>query len=186
MDDQKIIDLYWSRNEQAIQASMDTYGSYCRSIALGILSDTSDAEEAVSDTWFHAWNAIPPTRPTHLKLFLGKLTRNLSISIWRKYHSQNRGQGEIPLVLEELDQCISTGPTPEDTISTRELAQSITAFLRKEPVIRRTVFLRRYFYLNSIAEIAGNLNLTQANVRVILSRTRLRLKSHLIKEGLLP
>lgn len=186
MDDQAIIDLYWSRDEQAIQATMDTYGSYCRSIAMGILSDPSDAEEAVCDTWLHAWNAIPPNRPVHLRLFLGKLTRNLSISIWRKRHAQNRGSGEIPLVLDELDRCLSGGSSPEDRVCTMELARSISEFLRKESSIRRTIFLQRYFYLKSIAEIAENLKLSQPNVRMILSRTRQRLKDHLIKEGYLP
>lgn len=185
MTDSEIIILYNQRKEEAIRASMEVYGSYCHAVAARILQDPADAEEAVADTWLHAWNAIPPQQPRHLRLFLGKLTRNLALSIWRKNNAQSRGGGQVPLALEELKECSTSEGSPEALVSTKELASSVSSFLRTLPERQRAVFLRRYFYLEDTKAIAGHLGMKEANVRMLLSRLRQKLKKHLTQEGYL-
>lgn len=183
MNDEKIIQLYWDRDEQAIQASMDTYGPYCRAVAREILHNPSDEEEAVADTWLKAWDAIPPSRPQYLRLFLGKLTRNISLSLWRRQTAFRRGGGQVTLALEELGECIGAESSLEEQVNMRELEKALSAFLRMEPDMRRNVFLHRYFYLEDIAAIARRYELRESNVRMMLSRTRQKLKKFLIQEG---
>lgn len=183
MRDEEIISLYFDRDEQAIQESMDTYGGYCGKIARNILKVQEDAEEAVADTWLRAWQTMPPTRPNSLRIFLGRITRNLSLSLWRGKTAQCRGGGEIDLALEELSECIGDDSNPESLIQTRELGRCVNDFLRTEPDNNRVIFLRRYFYLESSKEIALRLGTSDSNVRMILSRTRKRLRDHLKKEG---
>lgn len=183
MRDEEIISLYFDRDEQAIQESMDTYGGYCGKIARNILKVQEDAEEAVADTWLRAWHSIPPTRPNSLRIFLGRITRNLSLSLWRGKTAQFRGGGEIDLALDELAECIGDDTNPELLVQTQELGQCINEFLRCEPDNSRVIFLRRYFYLESSKEIALRLGTSDSNVRMILSRTRKRLRDHLKKEG---
>lgn len=183
MNDERIIELFQKRDEQAIRESMAAYGNYCRSVAAGILPDPADAEEAVADTWLSAWDSIPPHCPKYLRLFLGRITRNHAVSIWRRNNARVRGGGQLPLALEELGECASPEGSPETAVSTGELARSITAFLKTEPAMRRCVFLRRYFYLEEIQVIAGRYGLKVANVRMMLTRTRQKLKKYLIQEG---
>ena len=182
MHDEKIIELFFARDEQAIRESMNAYGAYCRSIAGGILPNPSDAEEAVADTWLAAWDAIPPQRPKYLKLFLGRITRNRAVSIWRRNNARCRGMGQVSLALEELGECVSPEKTPEQAVDAKELERVVSAFLKTEPATRRCVFLRRYFYLEDVAEIGRRYGLQTANVRMMLSRTRQKLKKYL-KEG---
>lgn len=183
MRDEEIITLYFDRNEQAIRESMDAYGNYCGKIAHNILKNREDAEEAVADTWLRAWHAIPPTRPNSLRIFLGRITRNLSLSLWRGKTAESRGGGEIDLALDELSECIGDDSNPELLVQTRELGQCISDFLHSESDNNRVIFLRRYYYLESSKEIALRLGTSDSNVRMILSRTRKRLKDHLKKEG---
>lgn len=183
MRDEEIISLYFDRDEQAIQESMDAYGGYCGKIARNILKVQEDAEEAVADTWLRAWHSIPPTRPNSLRIFLGRITRNLSLSLWRGKTAEFRGGGEIDLALDELAECIGDDTNPELLVQTQELGQCINEFLRGEPDNSRVIFLRRYFYLESSKEIALRLGTSDSNVRMILSRTRKRLRDHLKKEG---
>lgn len=183
MHDEKIIELYQKRDERAIRESMAAYGSYCRTVAMGILDDPADAEEAVADTWLAAWDSIPPHVPKYLRLFLGRITRNKALSIWRKRTARSRGGGQVSLTLDELSQCVSPEGSPEQVVDTRELARSVTAFLKYEPAMRRMVFLRRYFYLEQIPVIAHRYGLKETNVRMMLSRTRQKLKKYLTQEG---
>ena len=183
MTDEKIIELFFRRDEQAIRESVIAYGAYCRSIASGILSDPSDAEEAVADTWLAAWNSIPPNRPKYLRLFLGSITRNRALTQWRRNHAESRGGGETAIALEELGECVGAVGSPEDAVNTKQLGQTITEFLRREPAMRRNVFLRRYYYMESIADIASRYGLKEANVRMMLSRTRQKLRNYLKQEG---
>lgn len=183
MNDEKIIELFQKRDEQAVKECMTLYGSYCRTVAAGILSDPADAEEAVADTWLAAWDCIPPHVPKYLRLFLGRITRNQAISIWRRNNARSRGSGQIDLALEELGECVSSEDTPETAVSAKELERKITAFLKTEPARRRNVFLRRYFYLEDIPAIAHRYDLTETNVRMMLSRTRQKLKKYLTQEG---
>ncbi len=183
MYDEKIIELFCDRNERAIRECMDAYGSYCRVVAAGILSDSGDIEEAVADTWLLAWNSIPPQQPQHLRLYLGRITRNRAISIWRKKHADSRGGGQVAVALEELGECIASKNAAEDSVSTKELQNAITKFLKSRPALHRQVFLRRYFYLEEIPAIACRYGLKEGNVRMILSRTRQKLRKYLIQEG---
>ena len=185
MNDKKIIDLFFKRDEQAIQESMDAYGTYCRSVAAGILSDPADIEEAMADTWLAAWNSIPPQQPTHLRLFLGRIARNRAIDIWRKDNAERRGGNQVAVALEELSQCTSPSGSPELEVDAKQLAAAINHFLKNERTLQRQVFLRRYFYLEDIPTIAHRYELRAANVRMILSRTRQKLRKYLIQEGYL-
>jgi len=185
MDDQKIIDLYWSRSETAITETDQKYGKYCYSIAYNILTNNEDAEESVSDTYMAAWNTIPPKRPAVLATFLGKITRHLSIDRWRSRSRHKRGGGEIVLALEELDDCI---PDPQDTekiFARKQLALVFNRFLDQLPETERRIFLCRYWYLDSISDIAKCWGFTESKVTSMLYRTRKKLRQMLEKEELL-
>ena len=183
MEDSKIVDLYWQREERAVEESRQRYGGYCFSVAQGILDDPQDAEEVVADTWLRAWNSIPPERPRFLKQYLAKLTRNLALSLWRSHNARKRGSGQTELALEELGECVPSPETAHGRLEGQELKQSINAFLRAQPKRERNVFLRRYFYMEEISQIAQRYRLTENNVFQILSRTRRRLKTYLKREG---
>ena len=184
MNDREIIALYLQRSEEAIRASIDSYGSYCRAIAARILDDPEDVEEAVADTWLRAWESIPPQNPRHLRLYLGKLTRNLALSRWRKNTAQCRGSGQVMLALEELGECVSTSDTPEALLDTKALAASISAFLRRLPARQKQIFLRRYFYLEETASIAASLGTKEVNIRMTLSRLRKKTERLLTTGGI--
>ncbi len=183
MHDEEIISLYFARNEQAIQATINTYGRYCSKIAGNILRNDADVEEVLSETWLRTWNSIPPQRPHYLRLFLGKITRNLALSKYRAHTAKCRGGSEIAVALEELSECICQGSDPETKLEIKELGNAVTAFLESESQNSRVIFLRRYYYLESSKEIALRLGTSDSNVRLQLSRTRKRLKAYLNKEG---
>lgn len=183
MTDKQIIDLYWQREEAAIRESNIKYGSYCHTVARNILSSPEDASECVNDTWLRAWNTIPPTRPGRLDLFLAKITRNLAFDRFKTRSAVKRGGGEMPLILSELQECIADRADVESTVLAEELKQCICQFVRTLPARDGNVFVRRYFFADSIAEIAGRYGLTAGNVTVILSRTRGKLKIQLEQEG---
>ena len=183
MEDSQIIELYFMRKEEAIKETDSKYGSYCFSIAENILHNTEDSEECVSDTWLKAWNAMPPERPTVLRMFLAKITRNLSFNRFHARNAEKRGGGEIHLVLEELAECIANESDTESEYLAKELEQSIRSFVRKLPEREGNVFVRRYFFTEPVAVIAKRYHMTENNVMVILSRTRGKLKAHLSKEG---
>ncbi|HOD02567.1 MAG: RNA polymerase factor sigma-70 [Firmicutes bacterium ADurb.Bin300] len=183
MDDADIVELYWQRDESAIRETETKYGQYCFSIAFNILSDTEDSKECVNDTWFRAWNAIPPSRPDRLRIFLAKITRNLSFDKYRLKAANKRGGGEITLALEELGECVSSALDVEFEFYEQELVKSLNGFLYALPKRESNIFLRRYFYVESIFEIARRYGLKESNITVILSRTRQKLRLHLRKEG---
>ena len=183
MEDERIVQLYWARDELAIQESAAKYGSYCHSIARNILNNPDDACECVNDTWFHAWNAMPPHRPSVLSAFFGKITRNLSFDLYRKQHRKKRGSGEIDLVLEELSECVSGKDTPENTFTAHELAEEINQFLLSLPTKKRAMFILRYWYADPVAEIAERFAVSENNVSVTLNRIRTKLKADLKERG---
>ena len=183
MDDNSIIDMYWARNEKAIDATKDKYGHYCYSIAYGILENFEDAEECVNDTYLGAWNSIPPNKPQMLSTFLGKLTRNISLNRWRKKHRIKRGGGEVQLTLDELQECLPSGNTVEKEIEAKELAVIISGFLRELEVEERRIFLRRYWYFDSIDEICKSFGFGKSKVKMKLMRTRNKLLVKLKEEG---
>ena len=183
MEDEAILNLYFARDEQAITQTDLKYGGYCHSIASRILGSREDSEEAVSDTYWQAWNAIPPQRPDYLKLFLGKLTRNLAFSRWRKQNAAKRGGGETELVLEELAECIPGREQIDDRLNARELERTIREFLDTLPRRDQDIFLQRYFFLDDGETIAARYGIRRTHVNLILSRTRTKLKTYLTQEG---
>ena len=131
MEDHAIVSLYWSRDPEAIRRTGEKYGGYCRTIARNILPDRRDVEECVNDTWLNAWNAMPENRPSLLAPFLGKITRNLAFTRWRAGHTEKRGGGELPLVLDELAECASPAGTLQ-TLEAAELEEAVNRFLHTQ------------------------------------------------------
>ena len=185
MRDSDIVDLYWARDERAVAETEAKYGRYCLAIAGNILADREDARECVNDTWMGAWNAMPDARPNILSAFLGKITRHLALDRWRAKYAAKRGGGETPLVLEELAECVPAGDSPEDALAARELAEAVNAFVRSLPPVEMGVFLRRYWYLESVRDTAVRLGFSQSKVKSMLAQTRKKLRIYLEKEGLL-
>ena len=185
MEDSAIIDLYWAREERALSETDAKYGGYCRSIAHNILRNREDTEECVSDTWLHAWNAMPPQRPSILSSFLGRITRNLSFDRCRRQNAEKRGGGALPLALDELSECVPAGGSVEQTMDERELGQAIDRFLRTIPEKQCSLFLRRYWYAESISQIAERYSLKENTVKSILFRTREKLRRYLAGEGII-
>ncbi|MBQ3405549.1 MAG: sigma-70 family RNA polymerase sigma factor [Oscillospiraceae bacterium] len=184
MNDNDILALYWDRDDRAIAETDLAYGAYCRSIAKNILSTDEDTEESVNDTYLAAWNSIPPKKPEVLRTFLGRLTRNISINRWRSCNAEKRGGGQFPLALEELEGCVPDRNDPEQSLEARELGQAIDKFLRGLPLRDCNIFLRRYWHLDSIADIAARYSISASNVKTILFRTRAKLKNYLEGEGI--
>lgn len=184
MEDCAIIDLYWSRDPEAISRTCEKYGKYCRKVARNILPDRRDMEECVNDTWLKAWNAMPDDRPSLLAQYLGKITRNLALSRWRANHAEKRGGGELPLVLEELAECVSSSDTHQD-LEAVELEEAVNRFLRTLPERDCNLFLRRYWFAEPIADIAGRYGIRENTVRTILFRSRKKLQRYLEEEELL-
>lgn len=183
MDDTGIIQLYWDRNDQAIKVTSDKYGHYCKAIARNILNNEEDAEECVNDTYLNAWNSMPPHWPEQLATFLGKITRNLSFNKYKHNHTEKRGGDEITLVLDELVDCISDIDDVEQVIDRQELIKTINSFVKSLPVSKRNIFVRRYWYVDSVAEIAHDNGMLQGTVSKTLERTRKQLKVYLIERG---
>lgn len=185
MEDQKIIELYWNRSESAISETDAKYGKYCYSIAYNILTNNEDAEESVSDTYMAAWKSMPPHRPSILATFLGKITRHMSINRWRSRNRHKRGGGEIILALEELEDCVADNETVEKAFERKQLALVFNCFLDSLPETERQVFLCRYWYMDSISDIADYYGFSDSKVTSMLYRTRKKLREVLEKEGLL-
>lgn len=183
MEDKDIVDLYWERDEKAISETAEKYGRYCYSIAYNILSDTEDAEESVNDTYLNAWNSMPPHRPAVLSTFIGKITRFISLKKWRDKRTQKRGGGNIDFVYEELSECIPAKSTVEEKLENKEIAMLIDSFLETLPVCEQSVFVCRYWYFDSISDIAKQFGFSESKVKTILYRTRKKLRSKLLEEG---
>lgn len=182
MQDSQIIELYYARDEQAIARSSEKYGAYCTNIAQNILQNLQDSEECVNDTWLGAWNTIPPAKPSVLKTYLGKITRNLAINKWRYNHSKTRGKGEVTVALEELTQVTAVGYDVRESFREQEFLRIFNLFLRSLPERERNIFIRRYYFADSVPDIATWFGISQSNVFKILSRTRAKLRQYLDKE----
>ena len=184
MEDEKIIDLYFQRDEAAISESDRKYGHYLKTVSYNVLRNTEDSEECVSDTWLHAWNSIPPTRPRILKAWFAKVTRNLSLNRLQESRAQKRGGGETDVALDELEECLPSVESVEDQIDGIVLSDMITSFLTELPKKHRIIFLQRYFYACEIKEIAELNHVGESYVKTLLFRIRNRLKEALEKEGI--
>lgn len=183
MEDREIVELYWERSEAAISETERKYGKYCFAIALRICDDREDAEECVNDTYLRAWNSMPPHKPEKLSAFLGKLARNLALNRYKERHCEKRGQGQVALALEELQECVpnTAGGSFADDIALRD---ALNRFLRMLPHETRAVFMQRYWYVCSISDIAAEWGMSESRVKMLLLRTRNKLKQFLEKEGI--
>ena len=188
MQDKQIIQMYLDRNDKAISETKIAYGSYLLTIAYNILSSNEDAEEVENDTYLHAWNVIPPQVPLKLKIFLAKITRNLSLDMYRKKHAEKRGGAGCDMLLSELEEVLPElaagvdNETPAEALDSAELTRAINAFLSEQEKQRRVMFVKRYFYGESISQIATELGITESKVATTLHRMRMSLKEYLEKE----
>lgn len=185
MEDSSIVQLYFDRSEKAISETNLKYGAYCFHIAYSILLNNEDAQESVSDTYLAAWNAIPPKRPSVLSTFLGKITRHLSIDRWRSRSADKRGGGEVPLALDELGECVAGSRSVEGEYARKELMEAVNRLLDTLPETERRVFLCRYWYLDSTAQVAETFGFSESKVKSMLHRVRAKLRAELQREGLL-
>lgn len=204
LDDKDIIELYWSRDPSAIVVSAEQYGKYCHQIAWNILRNPEDCEECINETWFRAWNSMPDARPDYLAAFFGAITRRLSLDYYRKNRALKRGGGEMPLIYDELQDCRSKtedAPMPSRTAGAAQaelshnnvehhldvmiLTEAINSFLSRLDSTSRILFVRRYWYADSIHDLAGSLHLSESRIKSNLFRTRKKLKKHLESEGII-
>lgn len=185
MEDRHIIDLFWQRSEDAIREAAEKYGAYLTRTAQNILTDPEDCRECVSDTYWKAWNAIPPHRPRDLRAFLAKITRELSIDVYRRRTSEKRRGSEYALSLSELEDQFPGGTEPERVLEGKQLEQAMHSFLEGLPPEERRVFLGRYFFFDPLKDIAAYCGIREGKVKTMLFRTRRKLKAYLEQEGFL-
>jgi len=185
MEDEQIVSLYWQRSESAIVATQQKYGSYLLTIARNILSDLEDSEESINDTYLAAWNSIPPHRPQVLRTYLGKLTRRISIDLFRMRNREKRRASEYAISLAELEECLAGGTMPEEELEEQALADAISRYLRTLPDKARNCFIGRYYFLDSLGEVAWYCGISESAAKSLLLRTRRGLREFLQKEGFL-
>jgi len=184
MEDTKIIELYWQRDQRAISETETKYGSFCHRIAMNILNISEDAEECVNDTWLAAWNAMPPARPFHLRAWLGKLVRNISLSLWDRNHAAKRYQG-VTEMFDELAECLPSGTSVEaEVIEEKALTAAIERWLKEQSARDRALFVRRYWEGPSVKDLAQLWQMRPQDLSQILFRLRKSLKKRLTDEGI--
>lgn len=183
MEDTEIIGLFQARNEKAISETEKKYKPYLHTIALNILGDERDSEECLNDTYFKTWNAIPPACPEKLSTFLGKITRNNAIDIYKKTHAKKRRTSEINIILDEIAEIIPDKNDVESEIDNQEFINEINAFLAALSEKNRKIFVCRYYFADSIEKISSEHNMSKNNIYVILSRTRDELRKYLTDKG---
>ena len=176
MDDKQILDLYWERSEAAISETSKKYGKYCRYIASNILHNDEDSEECVNDTYLRAWNSIPPNRPSVLKTFLGKITRNLSLDRYELLNAKKRNGGQMSLIFDEIQECIPSLDSTENIVEEIALTDILNRFLSSLSLEQRKIFMRRYWYLSPIKEIATEYGMSESKIKMSLFRSRNELK----------
>lgn len=184
MQDTQIVELYWARSQEAIFQSSEKYGSYCGSIAYNILRNHEDSEECVNDTWMQAWNAMPPQRPSFLKAFLGKITRNLALNCYEHLSAQKRGGSQIPLCLDELAECVADRDVFERKADEMVLKEVLNRFLSTLKEEDRRIFVQRYWYMRSVKELSEAFGCKESRIKMILLRSRNKLAGELRKEGI--
>jgi RNA polymerase sigma-70 factor (ECF subfamily) len=183
MQDDMIVSLYWERDEAAISETEQKYGRYLTKIAYNVLSDWEDSRESVNDTYLKAWNSMPPHRPVVLCTYLGKITRQTAIDMFRKRNSEKRRASAYAMSLSELEECVSEGNATEQSVDARLLAQCINEFLRGLSPEACSIFIGRYYFMDSIREIAGYYGMSESRVKSMLHRIRIALKKYLEQEG---
>lgn len=183
VEDSKIVELYFERNESALAETAEKYGNYLFRIAYGILADNEDSEESVNDTYLSAWNSIPPHRPMVLRTYLSKLTRRISIDLLRKKTTKKRGESQFSLSLSELEECVSGKGMVDEELDVRELSKLINDFLRTLKKDARVLFVRRYYFCDSLKDAAKQARVSESKAKTTLYRTREKLREYLLKEG---
>ena len=183
MEDDAIVALYLKRSEQAIKETDAKYGKFCYSIAYRLLQNEEDAAESVNDTYLEVWNSIPPHKPKFFSAFLGRITRRLSVDRFRRNHAEKRGGSEYPVLLDELAECIPSKQSVEAQIELKELAKCVNTFLRGLSLEKQQVFLRRYWYGDSMEELGNRFGFSAGKVKSMLFHIREKLQKHLEKEG---
>ncbi|MFG6329575.1 MAG: RNA polymerase sigma factor [Lachnospiraceae bacterium] len=183
MEDEEIIQLLWDREEQGLERLSEKYGKYCFSVSCRIVNDKEDAKECVNDTWFSAWNSIPPHKPYNLGGYLAKLVRNISINCYKKKHASKRGGSNMDLVLEELPECIAGRDKTGERLELEFLVNIIADFLNSQDKTKRWIFMQRYFFMADIKEISGKLGIKEGTVKSTLCRMRQQLRKRLEKEA---
>lgn len=183
MEDNQIVDLYWARSEEAITETDKKYGRYCHYIAYQILSNDGDAEEIVNDTYLKTWNTVPPNRPDPLKAYVGMISNQLALNRYDQKTAEKRGGGKMPLIYHELDECIADVNESEDMAENFALRDALNRFIWSLPKKTRNIFVRRYWYASSMAEIAEEFDMKENAVAMLMFRTRQKLKDFLAKEG---
>lgn len=183
MQDRKIVDLYWERNEDAIRQTEQKYGSYLSKVAYNILADYEDSKECVNDTYLAAWNSMPTNRPSVLSSYLGKIARQISIDVFRKKHAEKRYTSEYAISIDELGDSFSDGITPEQTLNVKLLDAAINQFIRALPDEVQRAFVGRYYFFDSLRDIAAYCGMSESKVKSMLFRTRQKLKAYLMEEG---
>ncbi len=183
MEDRQIVDLYWERSESAITETDKKYGRYCHYIAYQILSDDMDAEEIVNDTYLKTWNTVPPNRPDPLKAYVGMISNQLALNRYDEKTATRRGGGKMPLVFHELDECIADDEAHADLCESLVLRDVLNRFIWSLPKKTRNIFVRRYWYASSLAEIAEEYGMKESNVAMLMFRTRQKLREFLQEEG---
>ena len=183
LNDQQIVELYWQRDESALQITAACYGATLTTVAQRILDDRAESEETVNDTYLKAWNVIPPHKPNKLGAFLAKITRELAIDRYRRRKAEKRAASQYALSLEELGECIPGGETPDEALDSQVLAEHIGAYLATLKPSVRQAFVDRYFFALSLQEIADKQGVTLPWVKTALHRARQGLRKYLEKEG---
>lgn len=183
MNDKEIIRLFFDRDEKAIEYTAEKYHSYCRAIADKILGNAEDDEECLNDVWLAAWNTIPPNDPPSLATYLGRITRNISVQTLRRINRKKRGK-ELTVYLEELGEALPSDAGVEDALEEAETQRLLAGFVSRQSKLNRSIFICRYYYLDSITEIAARYDLTQNQVKLRLHRMRKKLRDYLEKEGM--
>ncbi len=183
MEDERIVDLYWARSEEAILRTKEKYEKYLTVIADNILSSAQDSEECVSDTYLRAWNSMPENRPAVLSSYLGKITRHLAIDLYRRQSSEKRSGSKYALALDELEEVLGSGDVTWEETEGNRLTKCIQDFLEGRNKRNRQIFVSRYFYCDGIPEIAKAAGMKEVTVRSILFREREELKKYLEREG---
>ena len=183
MNDDAIVALYWQRDESAITVTQEKYNVYLMKIARNILNDTGDSEESVNDTYLAAWNSMPPQKPVVLSAYLGKITRRISISLFRKRNADKRKGGEFALSLDEMEEVLGDHMEPEKEIEAKLLGELLNQFLCSLKPDERRTFIGRYYYMDPLKEVAAYCGMSEGKVKTMLFRTRAKLKEYLIKEG---
>ena len=184
LDDVLIIDLYFSRDEKAIDETAEKYGNYCFTISNNILKNNNDAQECVNDTYLRTWNSIPPAKPLKLSAFLGRITRNLSLDRYKFNRTKKREGSEFELLLTELEECVSSNLTIETELDSNFVIQSINNWLLTQIPKNRVLFVRRYWHAESINDLSRNHQMSESKVKSVLFRMRKNLKFHLKVEGI--